>query len=252
MKRAIAFSSALAIPVALALLAAGCPSQSSPCQSNADCFQNQVCRDGLCVGATDGGANSDARTATDGDVVATDSDFRATDTSADDTSQTDSSVRDTATDSSGNGKHDTSASTDAEVDSSDCPDGGSKKKYYRDSDEDGYGDPNVVKTACSNPKGFVSGKGDCDDSVARVHKGQSSYFKMGYGPKGEKFDYDCDSLKEPKLKHTNPSCMMTSMGCLESEGWKANSPPGCGQTAKIGTCNSNCRLVYISRTEACK
>ncbi|MCS7213847.1 MAG: MopE-related protein [Candidatus Calescibacterium sp.] len=35
--------------------------------------------------------------------------------------------------------------------------------FYRDSDSDGYGNPNSTTQACSAPAGFVSNRGDCDD-----------------------------------------------------------------------------------------
>ncbi|MFY7970973.1 MAG: MopE-related protein [Flavobacteriales bacterium] len=36
--------------------------------------------------------------------------------------------------------------------------------WYRDSDGDGYGDNNVVRMSCTQPLGYVSAGGDCDDT----------------------------------------------------------------------------------------
>jgi hypothetical protein len=43
--------------------------------------------------------------------------------------------------------------------------------YYRDLDGDSYGDPNTSQSACSQPSGWVSRTGDCDDSNPSVHYG---------------------------------------------------------------------------------
>lgn len=43
--------------------------------------------------------------------------------------------------------------------------------FYRDFDEDGYGDPNDTSEACSAPVGYVSDNTDCDDSNPAVHPG---------------------------------------------------------------------------------
>ena len=41
--------------------------------------------------------------------------------------------------------------------------------YYQDSDEDGYGNPNVTVQGCSPPSGYVSNNTDCDDGNSAVH-----------------------------------------------------------------------------------
>ncbi|MBM75776.1 MAG: hypothetical protein CMK59_10275, partial [Proteobacteria bacterium] len=41
--------------------------------------------------------------------------------------------------------------------------------FYADSDEDGYGNPNIETQACSVPDGYVSANTDCDDTLASVY-----------------------------------------------------------------------------------
>ncbi len=43
--------------------------------------------------------------------------------------------------------------------------------YYRDADEDSYGDVLGTAEDCSPPKGYVTSADDCDDSVAGTHPG---------------------------------------------------------------------------------
>ncbi|MEC7947307.1 MAG: MopE-related protein [Myxococcota bacterium] len=41
--------------------------------------------------------------------------------------------------------------------------------WYRDADEDSYGDPDVTDAACEQPLGFVSDGTDCDDTDPAIH-----------------------------------------------------------------------------------
>jgi len=43
--------------------------------------------------------------------------------------------------------------------------------YYRDQDDDGFGDPSVTAQACSAPSGFVANDDDCDDTDDTVYPG---------------------------------------------------------------------------------
>jgi len=43
--------------------------------------------------------------------------------------------------------------------------------YYRDNDNDGYGDPNMSSSGCSAPSGFVLNSGDCNDFNSNIHPG---------------------------------------------------------------------------------
>ena len=43
--------------------------------------------------------------------------------------------------------------------------------WYRDQDQDGYGDPGVTVLACERPDGWVAEAGDCDDNRATVAPG---------------------------------------------------------------------------------
>lgn len=43
--------------------------------------------------------------------------------------------------------------------------------WYRDGDGDGYGDPRVTRSSCSQPQGYVPMGTDCDDQSSDIHPG---------------------------------------------------------------------------------
>ncbi len=59
--------------------------------------------------------------------------------------------------------------------------------YYRDQDEDGFGDPAVSQQSCSPPPGYVTDNTDCNDNNASEKPGQVWYLDSdgdGYGDSG--------------------------------------------------------------------
>jgi hypothetical protein len=59
-------------------------------------------------------------------------------------------------------------------------------EFYRDGDEDGYGDIGSVVTACSRPPGYIENGDDCDDSAASAYPGAEEICNDG-------IDQDCDA-----------------------------------------------------------
>lgn len=58
------------------------------------------------------------------------------------------------------------------------------RRWYRDSDGDGYGNPSSTTQSCSQPNGYVSNDGDCDDSDVQRHPGATE--------RCNEVDDDCD------------------------------------------------------------
>jgi hypothetical protein len=59
------------------------------------------------------------------------------------------------------------------------------ESWYADADGDGYGDPLTREEGCTQPSGWVSTSGDCDDDNADVHPGATELC--------DGLDNDCDS-----------------------------------------------------------
>ncbi|MDP6933628.1 MAG: MopE-related protein, partial [Myxococcota bacterium] len=55
---------------------------------------------------------------------------------------------------------------DGTIDEGDAEDSSS---WYADTDEDGFGDPDVSAGACEVPTGYVANDSDCDDSESTIH-----------------------------------------------------------------------------------
>ncbi len=70
---------------------------------------------------------------------------------------------------------------DGAVDEGDAVDAAT---WYQDGDGDGYGDPTVTSTACSQPTGYVADATDCDDDSANFRPGAPEYC--------DDIDHDCD------------------------------------------------------------
>lgn len=102
-----------------------------------------------------------------------------------------------------------------------CSAGVSCTTFYRDSDNDGYGDGSgatgSTKVGCADtvPAGFVADGTDCDDNNVNAHPGQTAYF--GTPRANGTFDYNCDGTDEKEFKEypgaTCTFCPSPSVGC---------------------------------------
>ncbi len=63
--------------------------------------------------------------------------------------------------------------------------------YYRDFDNDGYGNPSITQTGCSAPSGYIAVAGDCNDSNDTIHPGATEFCNGT--------DDDCDGSTDENL-----------------------------------------------------
>jgi hypothetical protein len=89
-------------------------------------------------------------------------------------------------------------------------DEGVKLTFYRDSDNDGYGDAAVTTLACSAPAGYVTNNADCDDSKANVYPGSTEIMCNG-------IDDDCDGLVDEDIVPTTSRVIITQSSTQYSD-----------------------------------
>ena len=76
--------------------------------------------------------------------------------------------------------------------------------WYLDNDNDGYGNPNVILEACSQPSGYVANNSDCDDSNGNANLISAEVC--------DGIDNDCNGFidDDPAIIGTEPSCLAAS------------------------------------------
>lgn len=84
-------------------------------------------------------------------------------------------------------------------------DEGVKNTYYRDQDNDGYGNPNITIQDCHSPSGYVSNNGDCNDNDPNINPGVPEICDDG-------IDNNCDGIIDcPKKNNNGGLCFIQSL-----------------------------------------
>ncbi|MEO0601538.1 MAG: putative metal-binding motif-containing protein, partial [Myxococcota bacterium] len=76
--------------------------------------------------------------------------------------------------------------------------------WYRDADEDTYGDANVTLAVCDQPPGYVADDTDCDDTDDATYPGAPTVVCDGS-------DNDCDPLTEEPAQITRDGVIYTTV-----------------------------------------
>ena len=103
-------------------------------------------------------------------------------------------------------------------------------QWYRDADEDGFGDPALSARASTPPRGYVANALDCYDRNAAAKPGQKAYFADHRGD--GRFDYDCDGKVEAAHRESSGGCQSITrftipIRCWAEAGWQGQAPD-CG------------------------
>ena len=120
--------------------------------------------------------------------------------------------------------------------------GAQSTNWYRDQDGDGYGDPSVSQSSCTQPTGHVLNNTDCNDNNTNVHPGAAEVCNN--------VDDDCDGQTDEGVTTTfyrdndgdgfgNP--VETQQACSAPQGYVSNSTD----------CNDNNLNVHLGATEVC-
>ncbi|AKT38316.1 uncharacterized protein CMC5_024610 [Chondromyces crocatus] len=111
--------------------------------------------------------------------------------------------------------------------------------WYQDLDKDGYGDSAISKKSCTQPSGYVSLGGDCDDTDKTVNPGQTAWFST---PRSNgSYDYNCDGHSTQRWSNQG-KCINRCRNA--DEGWVDGPIPGCGRKGTwLVDCDRGCGIL---------
>jgi len=108
------------------------------------------------------------------------------------------------------------------------------RTWYRDSDNDNYGDPDVATTAPIKPDGYVSDNTDCNDASEVAYPGGTEVCN-------DSLDNDCDGFIDCADEGDCPGTMPVCSGCTDGDGDTYYAQSGCGSEIdcddSVGTTN---------------
>ncbi len=99
------------------------------------------------------------------------------------------------------------------------PDGCTLRRWYLDSDEDGYGDPDALTEACERPAGHVDNAEDCDDRCESCFPGDTETC--------DGRDNDCDGSTDEDFADKGSACTV-GVGACAQEGAMVCTADGSG------------------------
>lgn len=148
-------------------------------------------------------------------------------------------------------RYDAGPISDAGLDAPDRPDTGLdsgidscvERTFYRDADEDGFGDPASAESACVAPDGFVENSTDCDDACEACFPGGTEVC--------DERDNDCDGAEDEGVLSTFYRDMDGDTFGDPTMARQACAAPA-GHVANDDDCNDGCAACRPGGTEVCE
>jgi hypothetical protein len=147
-------------------------------------------------------------------------------------------------------RYDAGPLLDAGTDAVETPDVGidadrdacEERAFFRDADEDSFGDPSVREFACEAPNGYVENDGDCDDDCATCRPGGTEVC--------DQRDNDCNGLEDDGVQ-TN----YYRDADMDGYGDPLDAVSACsapvGYVEDDSDCNDACRACNPGASEVC-
>ena len=120
-------------------------------------------------------------------------------------------------------------------------DEGVQNTYYKDSDRDSYGNPQITIYACSLPEGYAADNTDCDDKYASVHPGAPEICR-------NELDDNCNGLID---EGNNYYPDQDKDGYGDPQSWKISCDPLDGFVLDNTDCNDADELINPPAKEVC-
>jgi len=116
--------------------------------------------------------------------------------------------------------------------------------WYRDGDQDGYGNAEVSVEACQKPDGYVTDNTDCNDTRSDIHPGAQEFCGG--------VDYDCDGLANESTEAPTWYTDSDQDGYGTVTGVQACLIPSDETYSTMsGDCDDGNALVYPTASETC-
>lgn len=121
-------------------------------------------------------------------------------------------------------------------------------RFYRDVDQDGYGDPNQMIGSCTAtvPANTVENDADCCDNggdigfAGTIHPGQTAWFSVAASLTVNcphlltyPFDYDCDGVETQQNTIVTEQPCPTVAGTSSTPYWSTGVAPACGERGNL-------------------
>jgi len=115
--------------------------------------------------------------------------------------------------------------------------------WYQDIDNDGFGNPAVTQSSCTQPMGYVSDNTDCNDNDDDINPGATEIC--------DGIDNDCDTQTDEGLTFITYYTDADNDGYGTGQGQSLCADPGPGFATQAGDCNDGNHLINPGETEIC-